>query len=210
MSQRRPAPVEISALLEQLAHPKSSVRRSAAKKLRKAREPSAGPALLAALQNEVRDPRTWETQYQMVMALAETAYVEASALLGELQLRPLAPVVLVAVGDALVRLARSYPDDPAPILGLLDSGTPALFEGGLRAVAMLHLALTPESVRRIMEAVSRPEHEAARFWAAAAAPGWQGAEVEAFLTRSLEDRSAEVRKAAEAALRHEYLRWRPL
>jgi len=37
--------------------------------LRKLQAASAGSLLLTALQREMQDPRTWETQYQMIMAL---------------------------------------------------------------------------------------------------------------------------------------------
>ncbi|MEV6973227.1 hypothetical protein [Kitasatospora sp. NPDC093806] len=55
--------------VEQLGHRLSPKRRSAATRLRRLADPAAGPPLLEALEREVRDSRTWETQYQMVMAL---------------------------------------------------------------------------------------------------------------------------------------------
>jgi HEAT repeat protein len=64
----------LGALVEQLASPQSAKRRSAAKKLRKLKAAEAGPALLAALERELQDARTWETQYQMVMALGECGH----------------------------------------------------------------------------------------------------------------------------------------
>lgn len=53
----------------QLQDRSSAKRRSAAKRLRKLGNSDAGAARLEALKNEVRDSRTWETQYQMTMAL---------------------------------------------------------------------------------------------------------------------------------------------
>jgi hypothetical protein len=63
---------ELEILMSQLQSPHSPKRRSAAKKLRKLGDPVAGPALLEALKHELPDPRTWETQYQMIMALDVT------------------------------------------------------------------------------------------------------------------------------------------
>ena len=68
---------DIQTLIEQLQHKSSAKRRAAAKKLRKLKAKEAGPALLAALKNELKDKRTWETQYQMIMALGESGYTES-------------------------------------------------------------------------------------------------------------------------------------
>src|SRR5713226_6405780 len=72
---------ELEILIGQLRSPHSPKRRSAAKKLRKLGDPIAGPALLDALKQELPDARTWETQYQMVMALAHCGCTEAAPLL---------------------------------------------------------------------------------------------------------------------------------
>ncbi|MEE8625083.1 MAG: HEAT repeat domain-containing protein [Acidiferrobacterales bacterium] len=75
---------EIAQAIEQLSHAKSPKRRGAAKTLRRNAVKTAGQALLDALQKEVRDPRTWETQYQMVMAIGESGYTDALPFLCEL------------------------------------------------------------------------------------------------------------------------------
>ena len=53
---------DIQPLIEQLNNKASAKRRSAAKKLRNLQSKDAGPALLEALKNELKDKRTWETQ----------------------------------------------------------------------------------------------------------------------------------------------------
>ncbi|WP_305815346.1 HEAT repeat domain-containing protein [Photobacterium leiognathi] len=67
---------DIQPLIEQLNNKASAKRRSAAKKLRKLKNKDAGPALLEALKNELKDKRTWETQYQMIMALGESGHTD--------------------------------------------------------------------------------------------------------------------------------------
>lgn len=89
---------DLDAVAHQLQDKRSSKRGSAAKKLRKARLITAVPALIDALKIEVTDKRTWETQYQMVMALAETGSTEALPLLRNLSSMDLEPMVLLAVG----------------------------------------------------------------------------------------------------------------
>lgn len=192
-----------------LAHPTSSKRRAGAKKLRRLRAQVAGPALISALETEIRNPRTWETQYHMVMALAECSCYEALPQLRRMTDTKVEHMVLVAVGDALVRLTR----DPAPsdsVVSIIGNDSPAVAEGALRAVAILKLPLTHEAVRAILIYALKPEHGGPRFWATAAAPGWDGPEVQDFLTACLNDNLSETRRAARHALKKEYLVWKPL
>jgi HEAT repeat protein len=90
-----------------LTHSQSAKRRSGAKRLRKLGDPRACPPLLEALNNEVRDPRTWETQYQMAMAIGECNCRDALPYLHELALQRFeATMVDKAIGGATVRLSR--------------------------------------------------------------------------------------------------------
>jgi hypothetical protein len=198
--------------IELLRHKQSPKRRSGAKRLRKLRRPESGPALLAALRDEVRDPRTWETQYQMIMALAESAYTPALPYLEQLSQQPFeATMVYTALGDAIVRLGRSSAEDPEPVLRLMDSGNERLIDGAFRAVAMLRLRLDQAAVDRIVAFVSAcPPADGLRFWVAAAAPGWRGPAVEAFLNACAQGPREDVREAALAALQGKYRKWSPL
>ena len=91
-------------LLEQLKDKKSAKRHSAAKKLRKLGNVGAGPYLLKALQNELKDTRTWETQYQLIMAIGECEYKKALSFIKEISKRDFdATMVYMAIGDAIVR-----------------------------------------------------------------------------------------------------------
>jgi HEAT repeat protein len=195
-----------------LGHARSPKRRAGAKRLRRLRDPRACPALLEALQREVRDRRTWETQYHLIMALAECGCPEALPYLRDLAEMPFeATMIYTALGDALVRLGRDHPDDPMPVLDLLWSDNEMLIDGAFRAVAMLRLSLSGAAVREIIAFVSAldVDHQL-RFWVAAAAAGWRGTEVEAFLRATLTSRHEEWRRAAQASLEHRYLAWRPL
>ncbi|WP_329074310.1 HEAT repeat domain-containing protein [Streptomyces niveus] len=92
--------------IRQLQDRSSAKRRSAAKQLRKLGDQNAGPALLEALKNEVRDSRTWETQYQMTMALGTCGSPSDLPYLRDLVLQRETPhAVHTAGGDAIVRLS---------------------------------------------------------------------------------------------------------
>jgi hypothetical protein len=201
--------LELTKLLESSSSPK---RRSAAKKLRKIGNPLAGPALLDALKRELPDKRTWETQYQMVMALGHCGHKESIPLLQILaHEKSEHTMVLVAVGDAYVRLCRSTNDDPKPLFDIFrirnDDG---LLDGALRAVAMLQMKFPPDTVTRIIEYVTARNEESLWFWVAAASPGWSGPMVDAFLDKCLAGTREDVKTAARAAKVKKYLKWNPL
>ncbi|MGW5159732.1 hypothetical protein ACWEPN_30010 [Nonomuraea wenchangensis] len=198
--------------ITQLADARSPRRRAAAKRLRALADPVAGPALLDALRREIRDPRSWETQYQMIMALATCGHQPALPLLRELALKPLdATMVYVALGDGIVRLGRDHPNDPAPLDWCLSTGNDMLADGALRAVAMLRLILDEPAIDRILNFLAeRTPNNGLRFWPAAAAAGWNGPRVNIFLTACASSPREDVADAAKASLEGRYKTYRPL
>lgn len=203
--------------IELLKHSLSAKRRSGAKTLRKLQSPAAGQPLLEALQEELKDSRTWETQYQMIMALGACRHAPALPLLKELADRRLdATMVYVAIGDALVRLA---PDGSVwqTITDLVLKGNEGLAYGACQGMAMLRLVPPREVIERILDFAGRaPLHEAQgpnmRFWIAAAAPGWleHSPATRPFLEGCLGSKNDQVKLAAEAALQGKYRKWQPL
>jgi PBS lyase HEAT-like repeat-containing protein len=200
---------ELTSLLESSA---SQKRRSAAKKLRKLGDPLAGPALLSALKRELPDKRTWETQYQMIMALGHCGYKESTPLLHILAYERFEhTMVLVAVGDAYVRLSRTSDDDSKPLFDVIAvCNDHMLLDGALRAVAMLRMNFGEDCTAKIIDAVVARNEEYLWFWTAAACPGWSGAAVEAFLDRCLLSNREDIQTAARAAKLKKYRKWNPL
>ncbi len=203
----------IQSLLMELGESRSPKRRAAAKKLRKIGSVVAGPALLAALGREVRDPRTWETQYQIVMALGESGYREALPFLQFLANQSIeATMVYVGLGDAIVRLSQSTPSDVSPVLAILrENRNPMLINGAFRAMAMLRLIPEPAEIDEILSYVAKlPPDDGHRFWVAAAAPGWGGSGVDAFIRECAQSSSPDLQEAAALARTRKYKQWRPL
>ncbi len=120
-------------------------------------------------------------------------------------------MVYVALGDAIVRLARDFPDDASPVLDLMQTGNPMLVDSGFRAIAMLRLQPEAEVIGQIVEYVATlPADHLLRFWVAAAAPGWEHPKVPPFLQACAAGQREDVRTAATAALQKKYLTWQPL
>ncbi|MFE1519474.1 HEAT repeat domain-containing protein [[Kitasatospora] papulosa] len=198
--------------LAQLDDRSSAKRRAGAKRLRKLAVTAAGPALLLALQREVLDLRTWETQYQMAMALGACDHRPAIPFLSDLAQRPLeTTMVYVALGDSIVRLRSAEEGVSAPVRWCLDSGTPMLADGALRAVAMLRAVPESKTVDYILDFLAPlNSHDGLRFWAAGAAAGWPGERVRAFLERCAAGPRTDVADAAATSLEGKYQTYRPL
>lgn len=198
-------------LIEQLSNKASAKRRSAAKKLRKSKAKEAGPALLAALKNELKDKRTWETQYQMIMALGESGYTESLDFLRQLAEQEFeATMAYVAIGDAITRLTYFKDDSISNALDFLDSKhNIALFIDGLiRAIAILKLIPSDTDIERIINYGNKPEvNDNNRTWIASAAAGWSGRNVEQFLNRCAVSDNPQTKRAAEAALNKKHPKW---
>ena len=201
----------ISLLIEQLTNKSSVKRRAAAKKLRKLKSREAGTALLQALEKEIKDPRTWETQYHMIMALANNSYFEAMTLLQDIAQKDVdATMVHVATGDAITTL-EYYKENIVSSLPIwITSDKNPLVEGSIRALAMNKINPGDEVIREIIQYVEIPNIGNLDFWVAAACPGWPSELTNAFLNDCLKNSQLrETKKAAAAALCGKYLKWNP-
>lgn len=202
------AGARLEELIKQLADTRSPRRRAAAKRLRKEGDSSAVPALLTALEREVSDRRSWETQYHMIMALAECAQsVEPIAMYRHVLSLDLEPMVHLAASDAIV---RASPDLNRDVIAALVSGSLPRAEGAIRALAIKQRVPSQPTIEAVLQFVGDPAHKQARFWAVAATPGWPRTIVGPFLERSLIADDADTRRAAQAALEGRYIEWKPL
>ncbi|MEP7706547.1 hypothetical protein [Paraglaciecola sp. 25GB23A] len=202
----------MNEIVAQLGDKKSPKRRSAAKRLRKLKDVDAGSSLLAALEIELKDLRTWETQYQMIMAIGECGYKPALPFLNELTKQDFeATMVYVAIGDAIVRLSIENERDTAPIFKLLDTGNEMLIDGALRAMAMLKMVPSDSHIEKIINYVATRElNQGIHFWVVAAAPGWSGAKVEEYLDYCAKSPREEITSAVNLARKNKYKKWSPL
>ena len=198
--------------MAQLGDKKSPKRRSAAKKLRKLKNVDAGLSLLAALETELKDVRTWETQYQMIMAIGECGYKPALPFLNELAKQDFeATMVYVAIGDAIVRLSIENDRDTNPIFELLETGNEMLVDGALRAMAMLKMVPSDSHIEKIISYVAARElNHGIHFWVVAAAPGWSGTKVEEYLDYCAKSPREEITSAVALARKNKYKKWSSL
>jgi hypothetical protein len=115
----------------------------------------------------------------MIMALGHCGYREAAPLLQILAHEKFeATMVLVAVGDAYVRLRRRSDNDSVPLSEIFTmNNDEGLLDGALRATAMLRMSFDSEATASIIERVVTRRSERLKFWLAAACAGWSGSAV---------------------------------
>lgn len=158
-----------------LSSPHSPKRRAGAKNLRKLADVVAGPVLLDALRRELKDVRTWETQYQMVMAIGHCNYVDAIPFLESLIEQKLGGMVDIALGDALLRLSRRHDNDAKRCVDFIDAQQKLSTIGAMQAIAVLRMVPDFPTLRRLVDygtALELGENDSAVTWLLRATPGW--------------------------------------
>ena len=202
----------VDEAVQLLGHRLSPQRRRGAKRLRALAERGTAPAVRAALRRELEDERTWETRYQMIMALGASGDDSDVHLLQDVVATPRrATMVHCAAGDALVRLDRRTEHDSGPLLWCVALPERDLLDvGALRATA--HLRLVPDgqgipaalaATDRLLRDPERP-NDTIGVWGLVAAAGWPGQEVHDHLESFTDDHRPEVTQIARASLQGRY------
>jgi len=198
--------------IERLRASSSSVRRSASKFIRTHNIPNAGPFLLSALEFEISDPRTWETQYQIIMALGERGFEAALPVLEVLAKEGVdrSTMVEMALGDAIVRISDSSQELHKGI-ETLSNCSEATKAGGLRALAILRRTPAVQDIDRIVGWVETSSVDSdVLYWALGAAPDWPRRELDLLLSRSQASSRKDIRENASFAQRRTYRSFKPL
>jgi len=207
--------MDLRGILKQLKHSHSTKRRSAARKLRKIGNPVVGPELLEALEQEVKDTRTWETQYQMVMALGFCGVKDAIPFLETLRdSNQYYGMVGIALGDSLFRLRQSNQQDVDFLLASIasDQNTSVIL-GGCQALAMLRSRPKNDDIERLIKYGATYEHQEDYWpiiWLLRATPGWPKELVEPLIKKwevvpFMEDQ--QLFNAVELTKEQKYQKW---
>jgi HEAT repeat protein len=202
--------------IELLSHSRSPKRRTAAKRLRKLADATAGPALVVALENELNDERTWETQYQMVMAIGHCNYTDALPFVESLVVRRLGGMVDIAIGDTLLRLSRQHENDAARAIEFIDAENQLLTHGAMQAIAMLRMLPGDTTMKRLIDhglSLNLGEDDWTVIWLLRAVPGWPGQLVSQLLNKwgavpFLQQQ--QIHGAVDLARKNKYYKWSPL
>lgn len=112
---------------------KSADRRKAAKAIRRDRAYEFPDTLLDALRDEIKTPKTWETQYHLIMALAAVNHTAAIDLLRDIPSMGLEYMPTLAAGDASITIRPAH----STILDAERAACAAFSVGVIRGIARL-------------------------------------------------------------------------
>lgn len=206
------SPQPLSELASQLRNPSSARRRAAAKALRKLKDPSIESALLEALENEVRDSRTWETQYQIIMALGECGGTTTLLALQRMVRESLySTMVFIALGDALVKIASRGGNTDLIWTWLIEIDHSEITEGALRGTYMSNIHITDKVIESLVHNISQHNlDDSIMFWAAAAALRWRNKAANKLLEQLLDSPRDDVREAAQQSSAGNFIKYNVL
>ncbi|WP_034087581.1 hypothetical protein [Streptacidiphilus albus] len=190
---------KLDGLIHQLRDSRSARRRSAAKQIGKLGDPAAGYSLLEVLEVEAADARTWETQYEMIVALGSCRCSAAVPFLKSLADAGFKFDSLYgAVGDSIIRISLADGRLEEELRWCLELARPDLVDGAMKAMWDEGVSLDPDLSSWLVDyLLSQDPHAGVRYWAALAARRWEG-EVS---LRFLEDCAAGPRDDVAAAAR---------
>ncbi|MFF3069702.1 HEAT repeat domain-containing protein [Kitasatospora sp. NPDC057936] len=167
---------KLDKLILQLCDSSSARRRSAAKQIGKLGDPAAGRGLLEALKVEVVDARTWETQYDMIIALGSCRQSAAVSFLKHLvDVGFKFDSLYGAVGDSIIRIALADDRFKEELRWCLRVAQPDLIDGAMKAMWDEEVSLDSDLSSQMVEyLLSQDPYAGVRYWAALAARRWKG------------------------------------
>lgn len=200
-------------LFEQLMDSKSAIRRSAAKKLRKIGDPFAGSNLLVALEKEVKNRKTWETQYQMIMALGYCGYRESFSFLESLSKKENVGMVQMALGNSLFRLSH-VSNSIEKVIDFIEENDHYLVCGALQVIAEEKIIPSSNEIDLIIDygySLSSDYAECTcAVWLLRSFPGWPIEKVDPLIDHFSSNSYPEQRlidESLEFARQREYRSW---
>ena len=206
----------ISEDVDLLSHVRSPKRRAAAKRLRKRGDPAAGPSLAAALKEELKDDRTWETQYQMIMAIGHCNYKEALPYIESLIPHQIGGMVDIAIGDTVLRLSRKHDNDCHAAITFIESGNQSLIHGAMQAIAMLRMVPDNVTIQRLVDhgmSLTLADDDWTMVWLLRATPGWPEEIINPLIDKwsaiSFQQQQP-IHGAVDLARKRKYFKWSPL
>lgn len=126
---------EIIKIKQELADPKSSIRKNAAKKIGKKKIIELSSDLFNAYLKEKKDVRTWETQTEMIIAMGKIGYLEIISNIEDIiNENKEFDRITSACALTYVRLKRKEINDALPVIDLIKKGKLSVMNGAASAL----------------------------------------------------------------------------
>lgn len=165
--------------------PNQKKRESGAKRLRKLESIESGSFLLEALKKEMKDVRTWSTQYHLILALGHSKFEKALPCLKDIAFKEFdATILYIGLGDTMFRLSIISETIENTLKMIYSYNNFMITYGAFQALALLKVILSDKDIKEIIKVGSAPKGDeiaqgypndkaGLRKWIATASAGWK-------------------------------------
>ena len=208
-------PEEIVQIRLDLTNKASTVRRRAAKNIRKHNLVELGEELYLAYLHERKDKRTWETQMEMINALGKIRYTAVLPYLEEIiEKNKRLDAITSSAALAYIRITRQSSNDIKPVLHLLEHGNLSVIDGATAGLAYDKIVPSEEEQELMINLFSNISldklYERGCFDPRenflSALSQWDRNITKEYITKYLNDSDRDLRMYAEAALKGKCLK----
>lgn len=207
--------------IELLYNTKAKKRESGAKILRKLESIKSGSFLLEALKKEMKDVRTWNTQYQLILALGHSKFEKALPYLKDIANKEYDTTILyIGLGDAIFRLLLISETIEDTLKIIYSYNNFMITYGAFQALALLKIVPSDKDIKEIIKIGSDPkgaeivqgypnDKTGLRKWIATASSGWKDELKIDFLNDCEKIKDQHLLMAVESARKGKYIKWDP-
>ncbi len=204
-------------LKELLSSKKTKERLKAAKEIGKSRIYELSNDLVSALEKELKDPRTWQTQVVMINSVGLLNCKDALPLIEPIiKENKEHDMVTNASSECYVRLKRETINDSKPVIELLRFGGFSIIDGCLNPLGYDRMIPPDDEINELVR-LSWDLHKKKergftdpRYGIAAACAGWKKELTEDFLKHCLDtaEKDTPLKYVAENSLKGKYVKLR--
>lgn len=204
--------VEEQEISQQLFVSKSSLRRAAAKYIGKNKIENLGDKLWDAYLNEAENPKTWETQVEMIKSLGLIRYAKAKQPLYSIcKSNKKHDMITSSATKAYVRIARENLQDIIPVLDLLSFGDFEVVSSAFEVLGEDKMVPSEKEILFLLNYISKSNlvkekgYTDFRIGFVCACAGFSDIpEVKLFLTKCLDNEDSFFAKVAINSLNRKY------
>lgn len=202
---------------ELLVSKKAKDRLKAAKEIGKSQIDDLADELIVALEKELINPKTWQTQVEMIIAAGLVKCSYALRLIEPIiQENKEHDMITRAAAESYVRLKRDSINDSKPIIELLGFGGFSVIDGCLNPLGYDRMVPPDNEIKKLIE-LSWDLHKQKqrgftdpRYGIAAACAGWRKELTEEFLKHCLDtaDNDTPLKYVTENSMKGKYVKLR--
>lgn len=206
---------KMNEIVQLLASKQTGKVRKAAVLLQKNALPEMEDIIIEALQNEIINNKSWETQSELIKCIGINNYKKASYILESIAEKNVEyDMVTISVGTALIRTKKAEQNDVSELLKRLKTMKYSLGYGMLDALGYDKMLPNNDDINMIIKStwdfgINREKGFVdPRYGLAAACAGWDKEIVKDFLTHCITTGDVPLKYVSENSLKSKYVKLR--